>query len=40
MSEKINETEVARGLNLPSSVIEEAELMDRALCDGVFNKGN
>ena len=31
---------VARGLNLPSSVIEEAELMDRALCDGVFKKGN
>ena len=31
---------VARGLNLPSSVIEEAELMDKALCDGVFKKGN
>ena len=27
---------VARGLNLPSSIIEEAELMDKALCDAVF----
>ena len=31
---------VARGLNLPSSVIEEAKLMDKALCDAVFKEGN
>lgn len=29
---------VTRGLNLPSSIIEEAELMDKALCDAVFDK--